>query len=92
MAYAIFARSETESKTADVRSNLNSPENMAICWSLHFVSSHHSKRNTFYVAFGLEYRINVLRSEYFRLKHCAEVGCRLGSCVAKMARSESMES
>lgn len=59
--HAIFARSGTESKTADVLRNVNSPENMAICWSLHFVSSHHSQRNTFYVAFGLEYRVNFLR-------------------------------
>jgi hypothetical protein len=29
MAYALFARSETENKTADVRHNVNSPENMA---------------------------------------------------------------
>jgi hypothetical protein len=50
MQYAIFARSETESKTADVRRNVNSPENMGICWSLHFVSAHPSKRNTFYIA------------------------------------------
>jgi hypothetical protein len=48
MAYAIFARSETESKTADVRCNVNSPENMPIYWGLHFVSFHHSKRNTFF--------------------------------------------
>jgi len=61
IVYAIFARSETESKTADVLRNVNSTENMAICWSLHFVSSHHFQRNTFYVTFGLEYRINFLR-------------------------------
>jgi hypothetical protein len=51
---------KTESKTADVRRNVNSPENMAICWSLHFVSSHHSKRYNFCVAVGLEYRIHFL--------------------------------
>ena len=52
---------EVESKTADVLRNVNSPENMAVCWSLHFVSSHHYQRNTFYVAFGLEHRVNLLR-------------------------------
>ena len=35
-AYAIFARSGTESKTADELRNVNSPENMAICWEFTF--------------------------------------------------------
>ena len=92
MVYSIFARSKPGTKLADVLRNVNSPENVAICWSLHFVSSIHSKRNTFYVAFGLKYRINFLRSEYFSLKHCAEFGFRHVSYFAQMAKTVSMVS
>jgi hypothetical protein len=61
MACTIIETGKAKLLTYEV--NINRPENMAICLSLHFVSSHHSKGKTFYFTFGLEYGVNLFRSD-----------------------------